>query len=169
MDAIDFLRKEYGVTGDIMLVDVIGLNMRLDIVIRLMDKYADTKHSVMQAEGADEMCSSDCCPNDGACEHCQNPIRKSAEGTAVGQRSVGQYLKMERDELFEDAAKLIVELQQGSTSLLQRKLKLGYNRAGRLMEQLFEAGVVGPFNAVKPRDVLVKNVSTLELLLTKLQ
>ncbi len=53
MDAIDFLRKEYSVTGDTMLVDVIGVNMKLDIVIRLMDKYADTKqklniHGVMQ-------------------------------------------------------------------------------------------------------------------------
>lgn len=76
--------------------------------------------------------------------------------------------KMERDELFEDAAKLIVEYQQGSTSLLQRKLKLGYNRAGRLMEQLFEAKIVGPFNAARPRDVLVKDVSALELLLTEL-
>jgi DNA segregation ATPase FtsK/SpoIIIE, S-DNA-T family len=62
----------------------------------------------------------------------------------------------DRDPLFEDAARLIVQNQIGSTSLLQRRLKLGYNRAGRLMDQLEAAGVVGPGVGSKARDVLIK-------------
>jgi S-DNA-T family DNA segregation ATPase FtsK/SpoIIIE len=62
----------------------------------------------------------------------------------------------ERDPLFEDAAKLIVSAQQGSTSLIQRRMKLGYNRAGRLMDQLESAGIVGPSAGSKPREVLYK-------------
>jgi S-DNA-T family DNA segregation ATPase FtsK/SpoIIIE len=62
----------------------------------------------------------------------------------------------DRDPLFEDAARLIVLNQVGSTSLLQRKMKLGYNRAGRLMDQLEAAGVVGPSQGSKARDVLIK-------------
>lgn len=61
-----------------------------------------------------------------------------------------------RDPLFEDAARLIVENQMGSTSLLQRRMKLGYNRAGRLMNQLEAAGIVGPNSGSKARDVLIK-------------
>jgi DNA segregation ATPase FtsK/SpoIIIE, S-DNA-T family len=61
----------------------------------------------------------------------------------------------ERDELFEDAARIIVAHQQGSTSLLQRKLKLGYNRAGRIIDQLEQAGIVGPFEGSKAREVRV--------------
>ena len=63
----------------------------------------------------------------------------------------------DRDPLFEEAARLIVMNQLGSTSLLQRKMKLGYNRAGRLMDQLEAAGVVGPGAGSKPRDVLIKS------------
>ena len=62
----------------------------------------------------------------------------------------------DRDVLFEDAAKLIVSAQQGSTSLIQRRMKLGYNRAGRLMDQLESAGIVGPSQGSKPREVLYK-------------
>ncbi len=62
----------------------------------------------------------------------------------------------DRDPLFEEAARLIVMNQLGSTSLIQRKMKLGYNRAGRLMDQLEAAGVVGPGMGSKPRDVLIK-------------
>ena len=61
-----------------------------------------------------------------------------------------------RDPLFEDAAKLIVQSQMGSTSLIQRRMKLGYNRAGRLMDQLEDAGVVGPNQGSKAREVLFK-------------
>jgi S-DNA-T family DNA segregation ATPase FtsK/SpoIIIE len=68
----------------------------------------------------------------------------------------------ERDELFEDAARIIVQNQQGSTSLLQRKLKLGYNRAGRIIDQLEAAGIVGPFEGSKAREVKVANEMALE-------
>lgn len=75
----------------------------------------------------------------------------------------------DRDSLFEDAAKLIVMHQQGSTSLIQRKLKLGYNRAGRLIDQLEAAGIVGPFEGSKAREVLIKDELSLEQLLTSLR
>lgn len=71
----------------------------------------------------------------------------------------------DRDKLFEDAAYLIVNAQQGSASLLQRKLKLGYNRAGRLIDQLEAAGIVGQFQGSKAREVLVPDVLALEELL----
>jgi S-DNA-T family DNA segregation ATPase FtsK/SpoIIIE len=74
----------------------------------------------------------------------------------------------ERDELFEDAARIIVQHQQGSTSLLQRKLKLGYNRAGRIIDQLEAAGIVGPFEGSKARDVKVSNEMALEQFLRDL-
>ena len=68
----------------------------------------------------------------------------------------------DRDSLFEDAARLIVHHQIGSTSLIQRRMKLGYNRAGRLMDQLESAGVVGPNQGSKARDVLIKTEMELE-------
>ncbi|HMH23520.1 MAG TPA: DNA translocase FtsK 4TM domain-containing protein [Puia sp.] len=67
----------------------------------------------------------------------------------------------DKDPLFEDAARLIVQNQIGSTSLLQRRMKLGYNRAGRLMDQLEAAGIVGPGQGSKPRDVLYRTESEL--------
>ncbi|MFY8036865.1 MAG: DNA translocase FtsK [Cyclobacteriaceae bacterium] len=75
----------------------------------------------------------------------------------------------ERDALFEEAARLIVMHQQGSTSLIQRKLKLGYNRAGRLIDQLEAAKIVGPFEGSKAREVLVKDDISLEQLLSDLK
>ncbi len=71
----------------------------------------------------------------------------------------------ERDELFEDAARIIVATQQGSTSLIQRKLKLGYNRAGRIIDQLEAAGIVGPFEGSKAREVKIKDEASLEQIL----
>lgn len=67
----------------------------------------------------------------------------------------------DRDKLFEEAAQLIVTSQQGSASLLQRKLKLGYNRAGRIIDQLEAAGIVGPFEGSKARQVLVPDIISL--------
>ncbi|MBL7857696.1 MAG: DNA translocase FtsK [Cyclobacteriaceae bacterium] len=75
----------------------------------------------------------------------------------------------DRDALFEEAARLIVGHQQGSTSLIQRKLKLGYNRAGRLIDQLEAAGIVGPFEGSKAREVLIKDEVALEQLLSALK
>lgn len=71
----------------------------------------------------------------------------------------------DRDALFEDAARVIVIHQQGSASLLQRKLKLGYNRAGRIIDQLEAAGIIGPFEGSKARQVLVPDEMALEQLL----
>jgi len=68
----------------------------------------------------------------------------------------------DKDPLFDDAAKIIVMSQMGSTSLLQRRMKLGYNRAGRLMDQLEAAGVVGPNQGSKVRDVLIKTDAELQ-------
>jgi DNA segregation ATPase FtsK/SpoIIIE, S-DNA-T family len=74
----------------------------------------------------------------------------------------------DRDELFDEAARLIVAHQQGSTSLIQRKMKLGYNRAGRLIDQLEAAGIVGPFEGSKAREVLIRDEYSLEQLLNSL-
>jgi len=71
----------------------------------------------------------------------------------------------DRDTLFNDAAYVIVNAQQGSASLLQRKLKLGYNRAGRIIDQLEAAGIVGPFEGSKARQVLITDILALEELL----
>jgi S-DNA-T family DNA segregation ATPase FtsK/SpoIIIE len=68
----------------------------------------------------------------------------------------------ERDTLFREAAEVIVNAQQGSASLLQRKLKLGYNRAGRLIDQLEAAGIVGPFEGSKARNVNISDMSALD-------
>jgi len=67
------------------------------------------------------------------------------------------------DEFFEDAARLVVRHQQGSVSLLQRRLKIGYSRAGRIMDELEAAGIVGPFDGSKARDVLIETEEQLEL------
>ncbi|MCF8332409.1 MAG: DNA translocase FtsK [Bacteroidales bacterium] len=74
----------------------------------------------------------------------------------------GEISDDERDDLFEEAARVIVKHQHGSTSLLQRKLKLGYNRAGRIIDQLEAAGIVGPFEGSKAREVKIPDETTLE-------
>ncbi len=74
----------------------------------------------------------------------------------------------ERDDYFADAARLVVETQQGSTSLLQRRLKLGYNRAGRVMDQLERAGIVGPNKGSKARDVMFMDLYQLEQFLNEM-
>jgi S-DNA-T family DNA segregation ATPase FtsK/SpoIIIE len=73
-----------------------------------------------------------------------------------------------RDDKFEDAARLVVQHQQGSTSLIQRKLSLGYNRAGRIVDQLEAAGILGPFEGSKARQVLVQDEFSLEQILNNL-
>ncbi len=73
-----------------------------------------------------------------------------------------------RDSLFEDAAKMLVQMQMGSTSMLQRKFEIGYNRAGKIMDQMEAAGIVGPANGSKSRDVLVSDFDTLDRILSSL-
>ena len=73
-----------------------------------------------------------------------------------------------RDPMFEEAARLVIQHQQGSTSLIQRKLSIGYNRAGRIIDQLEAAGVVGPFEGSKARDVLISDYTHLEQILKSL-
>ena len=89
-------------------------------------------------------------------------------GDADSSSEVGAVDLSDRDALFEDAAKLIVMHQQGSTSLIQRKMKLGYNRAGRLIDQLEAAGIVGPFEGSKAREVLIPDEYSLEQLLNEI-
>lgn len=84
------------------------------------------------------------------------------------QKEKAEILDGDRDPLFEEAAKIIVQHQQGSTSLIQRRLKLGYNRAGRLMDQLEAAGVVGPNAGSKAREVLYNDLTQLEQYLQNL-
>jgi S-DNA-T family DNA segregation ATPase FtsK/SpoIIIE len=80
------------------------------------------------------------------------------------KETFGGYLQ-DLDPMFEDAARVIVRHQQGSVSLLQRRLKLGYSRAARIVDQLEEAGVVGPNDGSKARSVLVENEEQLETIL----
>ncbi|MCD6066574.1 MAG: translocase FtsK [Bacteroidetes bacterium] len=75
----------------------------------------------------------------------------------------------ERDKMFDEAARIIVQHQQGSASLLQRKLKLGYNRAGRIVDQLEAAGIIGPFEGSKAREVLIKDLSRLDEIIRELK
>jgi hypothetical protein len=81
----------------------------------------------------------------------------------------GEFNPEDRDPMFEEAARLVVMHQQGSTSLIQRKLKLGYNRAGRIIDQLQDAGIVGPFEGSKAREVLYSDEYSLEKHLENLQ
>ena len=81
--------------------------------------------------------------------------------------AAGEEDPSERDKLFGEAAKIVVMTQQGSASMLQRKLKLGYNRAGRIVDQLEAAGIIGPFEGSKAREVLIKDPTSLEQILNK--
>lgn len=93
------------------------------------------------------------------------PEYSSEESTS----GVGSFDPNERDALFEDAARIVVSTQQGSTSMLQRQLKLGYNRAGRIMDQLEASGIVGGFNGAKAREVLISDPHSLEQYLDDLK
>ncbi len=88
------------------------------------------------------------------------------EESSIG---AGEFDPNEKDPLFEQAAKIIVSTQQGSTSMLQRQLKLGYNRAGRIMDQLEASGIVGGFNGAKAREVLISDLTSLEQFLEELR
>ena len=124
--------------------------------------------------------------NGSRMERLQGPFVSNTEIERVvthigGQKGAGPYLlppleteadsvlgptsEEDRDDLFDDAARVIVRSQQGSVSLLQRKLSVGYTRAARIVDQLEDAGVVGPFEGSKARDVLVGDEEALEMLL----
>ena len=87
---------------------------------------------------------------------------------ASGTQAAGKTQGGARDELFKEAARLIVREQVGSTSLIQRKMNLGYNRAGRIMDQLEDAGIVGPSEGSKPRQVRITSLESLDELLSTL-
>ncbi len=91
------------------------------------------------------------------------PEPESAENDDFGGADLSK-----RDEMFEDAARIIVMNQQGSTSLIQRKMSIGYNRAGRIMDQLEAANIVGPSKGSKPRDVYIMDEYSLDQLLDSL-
>lgn len=91
------------------------------------------------------------------------------EYTAENENIPGAVDLSDRDVLFDDAARLIVIQQQGSTSLIQRKFAIGYNRAGRLMDQLEAAGIVGPYEGSKARQVMIQDEYSLEQLLNSLR
>ncbi len=93
-------------------------------------------------------------------------ILPEVEDTSITKSDVD--LK-KRDAEFEKAARLVVQFQQGSTSLIQRKLSLGYNRAGRIVDQLEAAGILGPFEGSKARDVLIQDEISLEHILKSLE
>lgn len=86
---------------------------------------------------------------------------RDGDGSAAG----GAGDPMERDPKFEEAARIVVALQQGSASVIQRKMAIGFNRAGRIVDQLEAAGVIGPFNGSKAREVLIQDEASLNRLL----
>ena len=88
------------------------------------------------------------------------------EGGAGGGKD---FRLSEMDDMLEDAARLVVETQHGSTSMIQRRMKLGYNRAGRIMDQLEGLGIVGPAEGSKPREVLYYGIEELNRFLGELQ
>ena len=93
----------------------------------------------------------------------RNPdVQETLINNIIREMEAKGYDLNDKDPLFDDAAKIIVMSQMGSTSLLQRRMKLGYNRAGRLMDQLEAGGVVGPNQGSKVRDVLIKTDAELQ-------
>lgn len=93
------------------------------------------------------------------------PEYTGEEGESLG---IGEVDLGKRDKLFDEAAKLVVQFQQGSTSLIQRRMNLGYNRAGRIMDQLEAAGIVGPSEGSKARQVLITDFLSLDRILNSL-
>jgi len=85
-----------------------------------------------------------------------------------GESEAGAVDLDNRDAMFADSARIVVQHQQGSASLLQRRLKLGYNRAGRIIDQLEAAGIIGPFEGSKARQVLIQDEVSLERILHSL-
>lgn len=91
-------------------------------------------------------------------------VDENAESSAAADVDMNRL-----DPLFEEAARLVIYHQQGSTSLIQRKFSIGYNRAGRIMDQLERAGIVGPANGSKARDVLCMDENDLDMRMSNLK
>ena len=89
------------------------------------------------------------------------------EFVAESSENTAEVDLQKRDVLFEEAARLVVGSQQGSTSAIQRRFSIGYNRAGRIVDQLEAAGIVGPFEGSKARQVLIADEYSLEKLLSQ--
>ena len=104
----------------------------------------------------------------GYLEPFELPLPPVGEGEMDGGSSADVDLN-HLDPMFEDAARLIVQSGSGSTSLIQRKFSIGYNRAGRLMDLMEKAGVVGQAHGSKPREVLIQDEMSLEQLLNTLK
>ncbi|MBO5627263.1 MAG: DNA translocase FtsK, partial [Prevotella sp.] len=102
----------------------------------------------------------------GPVEPLELPEPSTDEGGVSGGGSIDAH---NLDPLFEEAAHAIVVSQQGSTSMVQRRFAIGYNRAGRLMDQLEEAGIVGAAQGSKPREVLITDIASLDSLLASLR
>ncbi len=133
------------------------LSQGSDIIICLQCGFVDTPE-------VDRICKHVCDQQgfqEASCVEYIDPNDKSAGDDFMADGDL--------DSMFEDAARVIVQNQIGSTSLIQRRLKLGYNRAGRLMDQLEAAGIVGENLGSKSREVRVKTELELEQILLKLR
>ena len=106
------------------------------------------------------------CEQPGPIEPMELPEPANDEGSAGGSGSISA---RELDPFFEEAAHAIVLSQQGSTSMIQRRFSIGYNRAGRLMDQMEAAGIVGAAQGSKPREVLIQDENQLNNLLMALR
>ena len=102
----------------------------------------------------------------GPVEPMELPEPAVEEGGDIGKNNLDGH---NIDALFEEVAKAIVMSQQGSTSMIQRRFSIGYNRAGRLMDQMEKAGIVGAAQGAKPREVLIQDENSLENLLAQLR
>ena len=102
----------------------------------------------------------------GPTEPMELPEPVSEEDTDVAHGGIDMH---SIDPLFEDAARTIVSTQQGSTSMIQRRFSIGYNRAGRIMEQMEKVGIVGGAQGAKPREVLIQDETSLENIIAQLR
>ena len=157
--AIDDVKKDVSKRLKTILEKIEKLQTKLpDIKFTLLSKYPDNIRPSIFEKLLDKPLLNHERPDKPLLNLMGKSIKENYSGESVVDLE-------ELDSLFVEAAKLLVQHQQGSTSLLQRKLKLGYNRAGRLIDQLEAVGIVGAFEGSRPREVLVKNNTELNQLL----